>query len=190
MQAAAHPAYFGLVIPGRPVVTEFEPVGATKLVATVPNPGDAGEVVFFLLAGAPLGASTSAVLYYTVDGVAWSVIGAVSADKPSGVFKTPWSEQLAGGAVVQVGVSIEPTDSVANLQLAGSGVDERRAFARKIAQDLFTFLASFATTAHHAEQLRLQQHASDLLVVPTNVLDRWITRFDAKYERDPNFYLK
>lgn len=185
-----HPQCFGLLIPGLAVVTQFEQVDSTKLVATVANPGDAGELVFFLLPGMELPAHMSVVLYYTVEGTAWTVIGAITSAKPSGIFRTPWRDQCTPIQAVTVGVSIESASTVQNLHLLGSGVDDRRAFARKIARDLSSFIGSFSTTADPAEQLRMAHNAQEVLILPANVLDRWIARFDAKYERDPNFYLK
>mmetsp|Transcript_19488 Transcript_19488/g.77562 ORF Transcript_19488/g.77562 Transcript_19488/m.77562 type:complete len:112 (+) Transcript_19488:460-795(+) len=107
--------------------------------------------------------------------------------KQSGIFRTPWHQHVVGAAAVQLGVSLETSASVANLELERSGVDDRRAFARKIAQDLFDFLGSFSRNL--ADLQHLQASANEVLVVPTTVIDRWITRFDEKYKRDPNFYL-
>ncbi|KAJ8598613.1 hypothetical protein CTAYLR_001724 [Chrysophaeum taylorii] len=171
----APPPQFGLIVPGRSMVTEFQMVDSLKCVTTIS--GDVSEVCFVLLAQLPI--NTSAVLYYTLDGVAWTLLGAVDNSKPSGIFRTPWQQIQA----VQVGVSLESSEAVQNLDIGGSGVEERRAFARKIAQDLFTFLTSFATTKEKI-------YTSEMLVVPANVIDRWIQRFDEKYKRDPNFYLK
>ena len=34
------------------------------------------------------------------------------------------------------------------------------------------------------------QTQGDMMLVPINVLDRWLERFHAKFARDPNFMLK
>ena len=180
---------FGVIIPGRPVLTEFALIESAKAVATiVVNPGEVHEMCFFLLPGATLPPLTSAVLYYSLDGANWTMLGAVAPEKPSGIFRTPWNDHQA--TTIQLGVSLESTATVANLDLVRSGVDDRRAFARKIAQDLFNFLQSFAHAAADARQMLANVNPSEVLVVPANVIDRWITRFDQKYQRDPNFYLK
>jgi hypothetical protein len=67
-----------------------------------------------------------------------------------------------------------------NLELVSSGVDDRRAFAHKIALDLYKFVGSFARTTEMGE----------VMVIPTNVLDQWMHRFEDKYRRDPNFMMK
>uniref|UniRef100_A0A7S3NKR4 Hikeshi-like domain-containing protein n=1 Tax=Aureoumbra lagunensis TaxID=44058 RepID=A0A7S3NKR4_9STRA len=179
---------FGVVIAGRPAVTDFTMVDASKCVTTLTAPGEVSEICFFLLPGAALPPNTSAVLYYTVDGVGWTVLGAVGERKPSGIFRTPWHTQLGVATTLQLGVSLESNDVVDNLNLTSSGVEDRRAFARKIAQDLFDFLASFSRPS--SDLAYLQANPAELLIVPTSVIDRWIIRFDEKYQRDPNFYLK
>ncbi|RQM23093.1 hypothetical protein B5M09_005691 [Aphanomyces astaci] len=70
-------------------------------------------------------------------------------------------------------------ESVRNLGIEASGLEERKSFALKIAQDLFNFMTSFSTSTN-----------SSMMVVPTNLLDRWMERFESKYRRDPNFMMK
>jgi Ni,Fe-hydrogenase III small subunit len=71
-------------------------------------------------------------------------------------------------------------DVLNNLELGKSGVDDRFAYAHKIATDLFQYMSSFAQEPRQA----------DWMVVPTNILDRWLERFERKYRLDPNFMLK
>lgn len=79
-----------------------------------------------------------------------------------------------------MGVSIEPLEVITNLHIESSGVEDRFAYAHKIAIDLFQFMSSFAQ----------EPKRSDLMVVPTNILDRWFERFERKYKLDPNFMMK
>ena len=69
------------------------------------------------------------------------------------------------------GVALEPVQGARDLDRAAGADADRRAFARAIARDLMAFVTSFAAP-------------------PADVVDRWLARFDAKYERDPCFYLK
>jgi hypothetical protein len=71
-------------------------------------------------------------------------------------------------------------ETIQNLQIANSGVDDRFAFAHKIALDLFQYMTSFSTGGD----------GSGMLVVPTNIFDRWLERFERKYRIDPNFMMK
>ncbi|CAM9631246.1 unnamed protein product [Discosporangium mesarthrocarpum] len=110
------------------------------------------------------------------------LLGALTPSKPSGVFRTSWPthEGMEGCPVVQLGVSIESEDVVKNLDLETRGVEDRKQFALKIAKDLFEYMSSFSQSSNGPE----------VMVVPTNVFDRWMTRFESKYNRDPNFMLK
>jgi len=56
-----------------------------------------------------------------------------------------------------------PQDVVENLQLGAGGVQDRKQFALKIANDLFQFMSSFSQAT---------QAGPEVMVVPTNVLDR------------------
>ena len=74
-------------------------------------------------------------------------------------------------------------ESLANLNLVGSGVTERFAYGKKIAQDLFQYMCSFSSSA-------VLSADKELMLVPTNILDRWMERFSRKLQLDPNFMLK
>ena len=71
-------------------------------------------------------------------------------------------------------------DVIKNLEIVSSGVDDRLAFAHKIALDLFQYMTSFSEKTQHG----------DMIAVPTNILDRWMDRFNRKYRVDPNFMMK
>ena len=71
-------------------------------------------------------------------------------------------------------------ETIQNLELMHSGVEDRREFAHKIALDLFQYMTSFSQGTQVGE----------MMVVPTNILDRWMERFDRKYSINPNFMMK
>lgn len=109
----AIPPLFGVVIPGRPVITEFQALDSTKAVTIIQNPSTVSDLTFFLLpaAAAAIPSSCGAILYYSTPPYnTWEIIGSVSLEKPSGVFRTSWStnEIVAASHFLQLGVSIEP----------------------------------------------------------------------------------
>ena len=83
-------------------------------------------------------------------------------------------------AVIQIGISIENLESVHNLGLDDSGLLERKEFAHKIALDLYNYMLSFSP----------ENPSQTSMVVSKNVFDSWLSRFEAKYKRDPNFMMK
>ena len=101
---------FGVVVPGRPVITEFQPLNETKAVAVLADPCSITEITFFLLPTSPVPPGGGAILYYSVDLVHWEVVGSISPEKPSGIFRTGWptKEDLQGCPAVHIGVSLEP----------------------------------------------------------------------------------
>jgi len=173
---------FGILAPGRPVQTEFFQTDPSKFMLIIQNPNEITDLVFFLLPNCPLPDGFGAVLYFSLDGTNWDLLGAVTPNKPSGVFRTGWpsNEQVTSSSTVQLGVSVEQLDIIENLGIDKSGVEERKQFAYKIAVDLFNFMGSFNQSPG----------GGSTMVVPTTILDQWMHRFEQKYARDPNFMMK
>jgi Protein of unknown function (DUF775). len=57
--------------------------------------------------------------------------------------------------------------------------DIRQVYAKKVALNLFRFMESFNKNTSQQE----------LLVLPCDVLDKWLIRFESKFRLDPNFVL-
>jgi len=145
--AAGPPAQFGVVVPGRPLITDFSPVDTQKAVALLEDPADVEELTFFLLPSSPVPQGHGVVLYYSAPPPfeSWEVLGAVFAEKPSGTFRTGagWKEQLRGQPAVQLGISLETIEFIENLQLGASGRDDRMAYGTAVGRDLYNYLMSF-----------------------------------------------
>lgn len=193
--------FLGFVVPGGPVRTDFIATEPTKLTLTLNAPGDlpvplssVSDVVCFLLPNAPLPPTHGLLLYWQVssDGIStgFELLGSLTPATPSAIFRTNWSQheqvsQLATTTPVQVilGVSMEPLQEVANLlQEHQLSYDSRLYVAQKIATDLFHYMQSFDTSGSN--------RSNATLVVPTNIFDRWMQRFEARFRRDPNFFMK
>ena len=128
----------------------------------------------------------------------------IPSEKQSDIFRTGWSEreefigldrqQPPPAVKINFGISIEPLDVVRNLPSGNNAnnpmqairtqpsVSEKRPLvAQKIAKDLYNFMLSFDTGGARGSQT---------MTVPANIFDRWWKRFEAKLNRDPNFFLK
>lgn len=102
---------FGVVIPGRPVITEFQVVDATKAMTVVEQPAAVTEITFFILPTTVVPPGYGAILYYSIPPFQnWILLGSVDPSKPSGTFRTNWAtnEEVRACPVVQLGVSLEP----------------------------------------------------------------------------------
>ncbi|KAL3801854.1 hypothetical protein ACHAWO_003860 [Cyclotella atomus] len=204
---------FGILIPGGVVRTDFTATDASGTKFALTLNGISGkdistisELVFFLLPGISLPQDHGAMLYWQIISspvspgmtstpfstktpaiTEFELVGAIANHKPSGVFRTGWAtnETLSTainspcGSVVTInlGVSIEPQANITNI---GVMPDKTTHVAKNIAMDLFNYMQSFDTGAGGAGNM----------VVPNNVFDRWMARFESKFRLDPNFYNK
>jgi hypothetical protein len=77
----------------------------------VEDPTSVPELTFFMLPTTPIPEGYGGVLYYSLPPFDnWELLGCVSPEKPSGVFRTGWTtnEDMINCPVVQLGVAIEP----------------------------------------------------------------------------------
>ena len=199
---------FGLICPGCPVRTDFIPADASGLkfamtLALPVHPALVSDLVFFFLPGAIESIPQHGALLYwqattvttgspmpLTETTGFELLGAISGDRPSAVLRTSWgtNDLLAAHAsspntnvniTITLGVSIEPLSNISNLQIAEKGAEDRLDVAKKIAKNLFTFMQSFDDT-----------NRPGWMTVPTNVFERWLTRFENKSRVDPNFFMK
>jgi hypothetical protein len=81
-------APFGIVVPGRPVMVNFEVLAPDKCYIDLPMPQIVPEITFFLQPGAEtsIPAGFGAVLYYSVPPLdSWEILGSVTPQKPTGM---------------------------------------------------------------------------------------------------------
>lgn len=64
------------------------------------------------------------------------------------------------------------------MQKEGSKLAGRQEFAKRVAMDLYRFMESF----------NVGQSGSQL-VLPTDILDKWLQKFDHKFRKDPDFLM-
>ena len=217
MSASEEPL-FGVVVPGRVVITQAQQIEERKFVVDIENPGSVPDLCVFLLPAAqaafPPPAGGGAAIYFTEDGSNWQYLGSLSWTRTSDTFRTgfPSHPTVSTAAAVRLGVSFEPTETLQEIeaqnQEAKAGFDERLAVAKAVAQDLFNYCESFTSSAPRggaaaaaaaaagggggglAGNMGQLGLAADKLVLPNDVLDRWLKRFEQKYARDPNFFFK
>mmetsp|Transcript_2837 Transcript_2837/g.4166 ORF Transcript_2837/g.4166 Transcript_2837/m.4166 type:complete len:227 (+) Transcript_2837:96-776(+) len=209
----------GVLIPGGTVRTDFIPSDPTGTKFTLALTGINGkeiasvsELIFFLLPGVTLPPDHGAMLFWqivstpnpgsnnamtstpfsanttgTATTTEFELVGAIANHKPSGAFRTGWStnETLSAAmnnsasstVTINLGVSIEHMSSVQNI---GVMQDKTTHVAKKIATDLFNYMQSFDTGSGGGGNM----------VVPKNIFERWMSRFEAKARVDPNFFMK
>ena len=95
--------HFGIVVPGRPVLTEFQQISECKCISFINDPCSVAEITFFLVPSSPIPQGYGAILYYALPPFEnWEIIGTIDPSKPSGTFRTGWStnEEFYGSTIV------------------------------------------------------------------------------------------
>ena len=128
---------FGFIASGQLVRVDAQQVDANKFVFLVPDAGSIGHMVVFLTGAMPFGPGFAATVHFgwPKDGaMSWQLLGALSNEKPSAIFRVSGVKSSSGGgstydgdvmmdgegatsnfvspspatAVAQIGISIEP----------------------------------------------------------------------------------
>ncbi|KAF2742224.1 DUF775-domain-containing protein [Sporormia fimetaria CBS 119925] len=205
---------FGVVISGRPVLTEAQAVSETQFAFSIPSTPSFSHIVVFLLPGTTLPDGTGAAVYAQLPGAAdFKFLGAIANDKPSAIFKvnnkaggpaggglggddamtdaTPGAPSL-GGPNLMLGISVEPAPQIlANLEQMKSQTVAAPA-TPATGLELVRRGESAMTTKVLAQ--RIIKNCYDFLTswgsgdtVPLKAFQAWWTKFEAKIERDPTF---
>jgi hypothetical protein len=130
------------------------------------------------------GTPTGLAVYFSIPPFQdWQFLCALSNSKPSVIVNAGWplNPSVNECAIVRLGISIEPAPEILPKLETLIIPDFRRDFARKIALNLFRFIESFSQGGPSRD--------GNFLRCPQDVLDKWLVRFDEKYQRDPNFIL-
>lgn len=200
---------FGVIVSGRPVLTDAQIISPTQVAYQIPSQPSFSHIVVFLLPGTTLPDGTAAAVYAQLPGTAdFTLLGAVANEKPSAIFRLKNGSPAVGdedamvdqgaanaaAAPLALGISVEPAAQVA------------AALEQKKAQDAAASSAG-ATAAGNALVARGQnavtqkvlaqriiKNCYDFLTswgsgdtVPLKAFQAWWTKFEGKIERDPGF---
>ena len=168
---------FQCFVPGRPIMgaEAFTQVAENRWVVTLNESTPINELACFinqpLPDGMSLGCHIASAPFET-----WHYLGLINNEAPSTVFKSRyvWSAADAVPTHVQFGVSLEATSSLVHSPAERVSAEVLEA-ARRIGQDLYSFIASFAVTLSVAGEERIQ--------LPAKVLERWLSHFREKCSR-------
>lgn len=201
---------FGVIVSGRPVYTESQPVSPTSVAFGLPAAPAFSHIVVFLLPGASLPAETGAAVYVQLPGSTdFRLLGAIANEKQSAIFKInstgislnagPDDAMTDEGAPstgasgsVTLGISVEPAAQIATA-LASLKPAAQLTTGLELArpQPQSGAAASPVTTKILAQ--RIIRNAFNFLAsfgsetVPLKAFQEWWKKFEAKVERDPGF---
>jgi len=205
-------ASVGVIISGRPVITDATVVSPTQFAFQIPSQPSFSHIVVFLLPGITLPDGTAAAVYAQLPGATqFKLLGAIANEKPSAIFKV---HDKAGGpaggglgdqdamtddagatngaeqGMLALGISVEPAQQVAQMlaemkatNSAGGGDGSGQLVLR----------GQNAVTTKVLAQ-RIIKNCYDFLTswgsgdtVPLKAFQAWWTKFESKIERDPGF---
>lgn len=170
---------FAIVFPGQPVMHNFLQISDTQWTTDVLFSEAVNNLTFFLTNPLPEGyalALSSAFDPYTTI----EFVGAIANERPSDIIHTGWSlKRDSSSKPIKLLISMELISNIVTLVQNKSHNDIRQVYAKKVALNLFRFMESFNTSSSNPQ----------LLVLPYDILDRWLTRFETKFRLDPNFVL-
>jgi protein Hikeshi len=202
---------FGLLVSGRPLITEGTTVSPTQLAFSIPASPPFNHLVVFLLPGSIIPEDQCAAVYVQVTpSSGFRLLGALSPAKPSAIFRTRLEGAGATGfgavdddamtdaaesdatAVVTVGISLEPTAQVEQA-LAAAKASTAHTGAGKALVQVGGVSAQSQVVSTKVLAQRIIGNAFNFLasfgsdVIPLKAFEEWWKKFERKIELDPTF---
>ncbi|XP_016422104.1 protein Hikeshi [Sinocyclocheilus rhinocerous] len=194
---------FGCLVAGRLVQTDAQQVASDKFVFNLLDYEKVNHVVVFMLGTVPFPVGMGGAVYFSFPdpavGQVWQLLGFITNEKPSAIFRISGLEAGEGGAhpfgmmavpqalsVAQVGVSIESLDLLAQQTpvstSAVSTADSFTQFTQKMLESLYNFTSSFALS-----QSQMTPNPSEMFVPASSIL-KWYENFQRRMMQNPNFW--
>lgn len=202
---------FGVIVSGRPVLTDAQAVSETQFAFQIPSTPSFSHIVVFLLPGTTLPDGTAAAVYAQLPNTTeFKLLGAIANEKPSAIFKVnnkaggpaggglgdedamiDEAAPLNGAAVppLALGISVEPAMQVA------ANLEQKKApdAANPLASNAVVLRGQNTVTTKVMAQ-RIIKNCYDFLTswgsgdtVPLKAFQAWWTKFENKIEHDPSF---
>lgn len=195
---------FGCLVAGRLVQTDAVQVSSDKFVFNLPDYENVNHIVVFMLGTVPFPAGTGGAVYFSfpdpAGGQVWQLLGFITNDKPSAIFKISGLKAGEGGdhpfgmmavvpqatSMAQVGVSIESLDQLAQQTPVSSAtvstVDSFLQFTQKMLDNLYNFASSFAVS-----QSQMTPNPTETFI-PSSCILKWYENFQRRLAQNPNFW--
>lgn len=193
------------MVAGRLVQTDAVQVASDKFVFNLPDFENVNHVVVFMLGTVPFPVGMGGAVYFSFPdlasgGAVWQLLGFITNDKPSAIFKISGLKPGEGGGahpfgsmapvtsatVAQVGVSVEPLEQLAQQSpvssAAVSSVDSFLQFTQKMLDSLYNFAASFAVS-----QAQMTPNPTETFI-PSSCILKWYENFQRRLAQNPNFW--
>ena len=206
--------------------TNVQQAGPNTFLLAVDGAESINHIVIFLTGQVPFSDGFGGSIYLgwpstaggqaslNLDGVSWQLLGFISNEKPSAIFKiakvkphevvaNPFGGSMdvdmstATGnslslASALVGVSVEPlleiVQKTPSADTAASTVDSFTEFSQKMLENFFNYAGSFAASP---AQIALQQQMGNQTnesYIPFSTLQQWYLNFQRRLRSNPDFW--
>jgi len=206
---------FGLILAGQLVRTDARPVSETQAVFDIPDVTKSNHVVVFLTGQNPFPEGHGGAVYLGTapdnpaeaasTGVVWVLLGHLSNEKPSAIFKISGlkktaaiseSSLFAGGVMeqnqptaggAQIGVMVAPIAELAQQTPASAATaptsDSFAQFTTKMCANLFNYASSFAAVPSQITPVGPNEQ-----FVSMSVIQKWFENFSRRMTMNPNYW--
>ncbi|CAF89643.1 unnamed protein product, partial [Tetraodon nigroviridis] len=194
---------FGCVVAGRLVQTDAVQVSPDKFVFHLADYESVNHVVVFMLGTVAFPAGMGGAVYFSfpdpssAGGPVWQLLGFITNDKPSAIFKIsglkagvgashPFGTMAPSPSIAQVGVSVEALEQLAQQIPASSAavstVTSWLEFTHKMLDSLYNFASSFAVS-----QAQMTPNPTETFI-PSSCILKWYENFQRRLAQNPNFW--
>lgn len=199
--------------------TNFQQVDANKFLVTISNADSLNHVVVFLTGLIPLPTGTASCIFFSLPDPnappAWHYLGHLTNEKPSAIYKLSnltvshirnnqiavQSGQMAFNYsqapvlhVAQIGISVEPIDSVLQMvpavETSASNINTFTEFINKTVGNLYNYCSSFSRTTNEliGNPFQASQPSSNTQFVPLSSIQNWYENYTRRLSNDQNFW--
>ena len=189
------------------VNTDVREAGPNQYYLTIEQVENINHVVVFLTGQVPFSDGFGGAIYFglssPVGGVAWKLLGFITNEKPSSIFKitnvkpagvsqSPFGQAMMeslgqlSSTTALIGISVEPLSQLIqqtpSTNTQASTVDSLTEFSQKMLENFFNYASSFAVTPAQGTMSLADNY------VPLGVVQQWYDNFLRKLQANPNFW--
>lgn len=195
--------------------TGFQQVESNKFLITIPEAESINHVVLFLTGITPLPSNMASCIFFTLpyphSSPTWRYLGYLTNEKPSSIYKLTNLAQsrIRNGMtsdtspqfdytqspvlhVAQIGISIEPMDSVLQMvpaiETVASKADTFTQFVNKTVGNLYNYCSSFSRPVNEIIGESFQTQHNNTQFVPITTIQNWYENYTRRLSKDQNFW--
>ncbi len=187
--------------------TNVQQASLNQFLLTLENVETINHIVVFLDGEVPFSDGFGGSIYFGWpmgnDVVSWQLLGYISNEKPSAIFKiskvkpqgisaNPFGQDMMdtvgqiSSTTALIAISVEPLEQIAqqtpSVNAEASTVDSFTEFSQKMLESFFNFASSFAVSPSISPLNPSETY------IPSSVLQQWYVNFQRRMQVDPKFW--